>query len=486
MKRRVTEYSLYKGRYMIGYIAGLAMITTLIIFGALYAPGGLREAEQASAVASANLEFNEFDPATVVNLPYHLLQRLSFEIFDVSALSIKLPSIILGLAALVGMFYLIKEWYRKNVAMIATIIAASTPIFIFMAQDGTPLVYAISIAFWLLVAATRVSRQQGPRLLWKITFFILLALNLYSPLGIYLNLAIVTTVMFHPHIRHTLRKLNPNYIAVASVSSLLMLAPLLYSLVMSPIIMLQLLGLPSQSPNVFDNTKTIFLTYIGAIDPVSPIVQPMLSIGIMMLIAIGLYKFIQVKHTARSYIVWFWVITLVPLMLINPSYAPFVFPLAVIMVAMGIATLIGEWYKLFPLNPYARVIGLLPLGIIVIGLVASNASRYLIGYHYTPELANHYSQDLRLLDTTLDRVEASADQPARLIVTKSQAGFYQTVADYNQRFTVSSDTKQATEQYIISHDAWRKVPINQVPDFIANDDKSQNADRFYLYTNSDK
>lgn len=486
MKRRVIEYSLYRGRYAIGYTLGLLVITALILFAAFYTPGGLRVAEQASAVASAQLEFNEFNPATVVNLPYHLMQWLSFKALGITELSIKLPSILLGLATLIGMFYLIKEWYRKNVAMIATIIAATTPVFVFMSQDGAANIYAVAVAFWLLVAATHVSRRHTPRLMWKVIFFILFALNLYSTLGIYLNLAIVTTVIFHPHIRHLVRKLNPNYIALASISSLLILAPMLYSLVTKPAVALQLLGLPEQTPNIFENAKSLFLTYIGVVEPTIPIIQPMLSIGTLMLIAIGVYKFIQVKHTARSYVVWFWVLTIVPLLLVNPTHKSYIFPLAVIMIAMGIATLIAEWYKLFPLNPYARVVGLLPLGIIVIGLVTSNASRYLIGYHYTPDLANRYNQDLRLLNRSLDKIDASTDKPARLIVTEPQLDFYQTVADYNQRFTVSSDTSQATDRYIISRDAWLKMPVERTPHYIATDAKSEAADRFYLYTNQDR
>lgn len=485
-QRRVTEYSLYRGRYIIGYVLGLIVITALIIFAALYVPGGLREAERTTAVASATLEFSEFDPSTVVSLPYNLLQRASFELFGVSNLSIKLPSLLLGLTSIVGIFFLIKEWYRKNVAMIAAVLAATMPMFVFMAQDGTPTVYSISVAIWLLVAATHVSRRHKPRLLWKVMLFVLLALNMYAPLGIYLNLAIGTTIIFHPHIRYMIRRLNPNYIAIASVTSLILLAPLLYSLVSQPDIILRLLGLPDHVPNVLENAKDIFLAYIGVTTPSLPILQPVLSIGTLLLVAIGIYRFVQVKHTARSYIVWFWIMTLIPLVLINPSHLPYTFVLSVIMVAMGIATLIAEWYKLFPLNPYARVIGLLPLSIIVVGLVSSNASRYLVGYHYMPDLAHHFNQDLRLLDKSLTVADASSDQPIQLVLTEEQAAFYQTAAKYDDRFTVTTVSENSQEKYLISHDAWRTVPITKTPTYIATDDKSSRADRFYLYTADDR
>lgn len=484
-QRRVTEYALYRGRYAVGYVIGLLVITALIVFAAMYVPGGLREAEKVSAVASTTLEFNEFDPSTVVSLPYNIIQRGFFELFGVSALSIKLPSVLLGLLAVIGIFYLVKEWHRKNVAMITAIIAATMPLFVFIAQDGTPIVYAIAVSIWLLVAATHTSRRHTPRLLWKVVLFVLLALNMYTPLGIYLNLAVVTTVVFHPHIRHLIRRLNPNYIATASLISLLLMAPLIYSLVSQPAIMMQLLGLPDHMPNIIENAKTLFLSYIGVIPPTMALIQPVISIGSLLLIVIGAYKFVQTKHTARSYIVWFWIMTLIPLTFIDPNHVPYLFPLMVIMIAMGIATLISEWYKLFPLNPYARVVGLLPLSIIVIGLLSSNASRYLAGYHYMPDLVKYYDHDLRLLDESLDVAKASADEPIQLVLDEQQSAFYQTVAKYDDRFTITTSTDQSGK-YLISHDAWRTVPIRQTPSYIATDASSHDADRFYLYTPDEK
>lgn len=484
-QRRVTEYALYRGRYAVGYVVGLLVITALIVFAAMYVPGGLREAEKASAVASTALEFNEFDPSTVVSLPYNIIQRGFFELFGVSALSIKLPSVLLGLLAVIGIFYLVKEWHRKNVAMITAIIAATMPLFVFIAQDGTPIVYAIVVSIWLLVAATHTSRRHAPRLLWKVALFVLLALNMYTPLGIYLNLAVITTVVFHPHIRHMFRRLNPNYIAIASLISLVILAPLIYSLVSQPTVIMQLLGLPDKVPNVIENVKTLFLSYIGVVPTTMSLIQPILSIGALLLVIIGVYKFVQTKHTARSYVVWFWIITLVPLTLIDPNHLPYLFPLIVIMIAMGISTLINEWYKLFPLNPYARVVGLLPLSIIVIGLVSSNASRYIAGYHYTPDLVRHFDHDLRLLDESLDVAKASADEPIQLVLSQQQTAFYQTVAKYDDRFTITTSTSQEGK-YLISHDAWRTVPISQAPSYIATNAKSQDADRFYLYAPDEK
>ena len=482
MKRRVTEYALYRHRYIISYVFGFLIISTLIIFSALYVPGGLRNAEQATTIASAGLQFNEFDPQSVVSLPYNLLQRASIELFGITSLSIKLPSIILGLVAVVGIFFLVKEWYRKNVAMIVAVLAASMPLFVFMSQDGTPTIYTLTVASWLLLAATKVARRVKPRLVWKVALFILLALNLYAPLGIYLNLAIATTVIFHPHIRHQLRSLNPNYIATASIVSLIILAPLLYSLTQQPNIIMTLIGMPDQIPNVLDNAKTIFFTYLGITASTNPIIQPVISIGVLMLVIIGFYRFLIVKHTARSYVIWFWMVTLLPLVLIDPTHIPYTLLLIVVMMAMGIATLIREWYRLFPLNPYARVAGLLPLSIIVVGLLSSNIARYMGNYHYSPQLAQRFSHDLMLLDNSIKQAEADQDNQVLLVLDKDQAAFYKTVANYDKRFIVTTSVDNLPGEYIVSHTAWLTIPVEKIPSYIATDARSSNADRFYLYT----
>lgn len=482
MRKRISEYTLYRLRYLVGYTLVSLVIAAILVFTAMYIPGGLREAEQAGAVVSGSLDYTNFDPHSVINLPYHILQRAGFAVFGVNELIIKLPSIILGIAAVIGLFLLVREWFRANTALITTMIAATTPLFLFVAQDGTPMIYAVAISTWLLLAGTFVTRQRSPRIVWKMVFFVLFALNLYAPLGTYLNIAIITTMIFHPHIRILARRLSLNRIVIGSAAALIIMTPLIYSIAMHPQLGLELLGIPETIPSIKDNVVQLSKLAFDFMDAgSSPIAQPVVSLGVLIIIFIGLIKFIQIKYTARSYITWFWALTLLPLILINPQYISLVLPLMALMVAMGIGSLISTWYKMFPKNPYARVAGLIPLTFIVVGIVASSVARYAISYHYDPEITQHFDGDVRLLDKAVVAADTYTDNKISVVVPTQKLEFYQLLARYDNRFS-ATDKASAPSPLIITHDHTDRKSLQLDPVLVLTDRSSQDADRFYLYT----
>jgi len=484
MKKPIVDYTLYRWRYGIGYAVALLLVAAVIGFSALYVPDGLRAAERTSAVASGSLDYAQFDAETVINLPYHLLQRIVFAIVGVSTLTIKLPSLILGVLTILGLFLLLREWFRSNVALTTSLIALTMPLFLFVSQDGTPTIYGIFTAVWLLLCATYVTRRRTPTLLWKIATFAFLSLNLYAPLGIYLEIAVLSTMIFHPHIRLLMRRLSVNRIAIAAVVAFILLTPLIYSIVMRPETSLELLGIPTATPdwgaNAIALAQTLFdVRSVGS----GPIIQPVLSLGLLSVVLVGVYRFVRIKYTARSYILWLWALLLVPLVYLNPHYTAYLFILIVMMVAMGIAALISEWYKMFPRNPYARVTGLIPLSLIVFGLVLSGLTQYGISYYYMPEIAQQFSSDTRLLNTAIARADAVGDNRVSVIVSETDLPYYTLLARYDTRFTPSTSLDVPTP-YIVSHDANVHESIKAIPSAIITDRMSSDADRFYLYTAS--
>jgi 4-amino-4-deoxy-L-arabinose transferase-like glycosyltransferase len=485
MKQKITSYALYRWRYLIGYLSIGSAIFAALIFAVVFVPGGIRLEEKIASVKSGSLQFYHFDPQTVIDLPYHIIQRASFALFDVSSFSIKLPSLIFGVATIIGIYVLLAIWLKRNVALITTGIAATMPIFLFTAQDGTPTMYHFAVSFWLLLSAMLVSRRYKPTMLWKVLFFVFLALNIYTPLGIYLDLAVITTVIAHPHIRFLTRKLNPNRVIIAAIVALLTLVPLIYSIVLQPKLALQLLGFPGEILNLQTNLLELLKDYVGFVDAGSgSVARPMFSIGVFLVIATGLYRFIIIKYTARSYVVWFWIACLVPIIILSPQYAAYVYPVAVLMVGMDIDLLLREWYKLFPHNPYARVTGLLPLGLIVAGLIASGSSMYVTSYHYIASTSGHFDNDLTLLQNQLSSLKVTKEKPALVVVPESQVSFVELVSRYDQRFSQTSKQPSTLDApyTLIAHDSYSKRLIKNEPSKIITSSKSQNSDRFYLYT----
>ncbi|HMH69808.1 MAG TPA: glycosyltransferase family 39 protein [Candidatus Saccharimonadales bacterium] len=180
MGKQITEYLLYRWRYLLGYgVIAISLIGLLIVAG-VFIPGALTQAEMNSVVMSKAISFSldSFDVNSIINLPYHLLQRASLDLFGVSLLSIKLPSLLLGFLSALGMLMLLRMWFKQNVAVLTAILVITTGQFLFIAQSGSPSIMYVFCSIWLLVSAMMISRRAKFSGLWKIVLFSLSAISL--------------------------------------------------------------------------------------------------------------------------------------------------------------------------------------------------------------------------------------------------------------------------------------------------------------------
>ncbi|HPQ82343.1 MAG TPA: glycosyltransferase family 39 protein [Candidatus Saccharimonas sp.] len=481
MKTRVTDFWLYRWRYLIGYTAIIVAIGIVLVIASLYVPGALRQGEIDAALASGRLSMKSIDPHMVIDLPYHILQRLSFLAFGVTTLSIKLPSIVLGVLTSLGIFLLIRTWFRRNVAVLTTILATTCTQFLFLVQDGTPNIMFSFLTIWTLFAATYVTRKKTFSTLWKVLTGVLMAAALYTPLGIYLVVAVLTTMFFHPHIRHIVTHFARPRLVIAIALGIVSIVPLVYASTIDPTVALSLLGFPETAISMQQNLREVAYSLVGFFVPANGyLLRPVYSLGLMLLMMIGVYKLMTYKYTARSYITLSLGLLMVPLVLLNPVHVSALYPLAVLMIALGIATLITDWYKLFPRNPYARVAGLIPLAILVGGIVLSGVMRYMNNYEYNANVLKDYSSDLGLLEDQL-RYEKATKSTTRLITSPQEEAFYSMVAHYDGRFTISTSQENPAPVAIVTHQAYRIQKPSGEPTMIITNRFSKNADRFYVY-----
>lgn len=475
----ITQYQLYAKRHIIGYsLVGLGVVALLVIAG-LFVPGGLSHAEMQSVVTSSALSINGFNPTAVINLPYHILQRISIDLLGVTTLGIKLPSLLLGALSVYGMILLLRMWFRQNVAIITTALVITTGQFLFVAQSGTPSILYIFWSVWLLVAALKVSRNSRFITFGKIALFGIAALSLYTPLSAYILIALLSALILHPRLRFIVRRLSKWKLALAIVCSLVLLAPLAYAIIKQPSVAMALLGIPQQWPDVWASSTQLLRQYFDFISPSNgPLILPVYGLGSMIFIGLGILHLFTTKYTARSYIIIAWVVLLAPILVFNPHLTSATFVPALLLMAMGIYTMLRSWYRLFPRNPYARIAGLIPLAVLIGGMVLSGVSRYTYGYLYDPSTVNYFSKDLRIINRHLKKPD---QKPTALIVTKQEEAFYQAVAKRKKNVTVNPASTSPTNTTIVSHDAYVAAKPDRVPSLILTDGRSQNGDRFYVY-----
>lgn len=468
--RDFSKYFLYRWRYVIGYTFIGLVLAGLLLFAGLYLPGGLSTSEMTSVVRSVSLSLSEPSTLAIVNLPYYALQAGIFALFGVSVLTIKLPSLIFAFLTAIGLILLLRRWFKPNIAVMASLIAITTGQFLFLAQSGTP---SILYLFWpvlLLLLGTQVTRAVKLRFIWKILFVIVAALSLYTPLGIYPLIAVGLAVVFHPHLRNAVRKLRRSRLVVVSIIFLALIAPLVWLITINPQLGITLLvGNPTEwPPDIAANALTVAKQYFLFWQPsTTELMTPVFGLGSAILIGLGLYRLIRTRETTRSYLIIFWIVCLLPVLLLNPGFTSVTFVPSVLMMAAGLTSLIGYWYRLFPLNPYARILGLVPIIILVGALIVTGLARYIYGYHYSPEVAPLFSNDLTLLPK----------DAKQLVVSDAEKPFFSAVSEYRGDLDVVSTPTEET--FIATREARAQLEGFEITDIITSS-RSSEADRLYV------
>jgi 4-amino-4-deoxy-L-arabinose transferase-like glycosyltransferase len=416
-------------------------------------------------------------------------------LFGITTFSIKLPSLLLSFASAIGIFLLLRQWFKHNVAVIASAVTLTAGQFLFISQDGTPGIMYIFWSTYLLLFAMLMARKARYCIVWMFLFFASAILSLYTPLSVYILLAIASSTILHPHLRYIVRRLTGFRLISMAILALALITPLAYNLYRTPSLGLRLLGVPSHWPDLGHNALQLLSQYFNFFSTShGTLLTPIFGIGSMILILLGGLHLIRAHYTARSYIIAVWLIMLLPKLLIAPEFTAITFVPLLLLLATGVYTLLHEWYRLFPRNPYARLVGLVPLTILIAGLSGNGIERYLYGYHYNPEVASYFSRDLRLLDAEVKGLKGNVT----LVTSPIEKSFYDAVVSNPKSFnpdvtvTVTTDTpapeqtKTSEETVIITNQKWHEKTDKTTPNKIIVNANKDNADRLYLYKNNRK
>lgn len=483
-KSVITELMLYRYRYAIGYGLFIIALLSLLVIAGLFIPGGLSQAEMTSATTSASFPLIALNDWPIINLPYHLLQKASIAAFGLSDISIKLPSLIIALVTGVSFLVLLRHWFKHNVAILASIIAVTASQFLIIAQSGTP---TILLLFWstiLLLTATYTSLHAKQSFLWKLLFFGAAALSLYTPLSIYIIIAMAIAAIIHPHLRFMLLRLSFTKVIISVILTSVLLVPLFWHVMYDPAIILTLFGLPSDFPtwaHLVGNIKYLLHAFLGFPFPVmvGAVLLPLYGISAIALMLLGTLQLAVDHHSARTYTIGIWMVLLGALLILQPEHIPILFIPLLLMLAIGLNVLFGKWYDIFPRNPYARAAALLPLVILLGGVVIVGVDRYTGAYRYSPAVADYFSHDLSLVRHELKQPDA----PMLLIVPKESHAFYSILAKKNPSLVVSYDIPPKKTPALIASSKITLLIQKRygMPTKLVTNGYSKDSLRFYLY-----
>lgn len=472
---KITDLFIYRHRYTIGYGGIIITFISLLLFAVLYVPGGLSQPELDSVVRGNSMGIQNPSSLAVPSMPYYIGQKWIINTLGMSNFSIKVLSLVLALITSIGAFFLLRRWFRPNIAVLATAIMVTTGQFLFVAQQGAPNITFIMWSVWLLLAASMITSDSKHRRFWKIAFFIIAGWSLYTALSIYLIIAIASAALLHPHVRYVLKRMSKAHLLFFCLATAAIITPLGLLISQNPQFGLRLLGMPtSWPPDIGANIMQIGAQYFAFAQPSSGgLMLPIFSLGSIILMVVGAWQLFKTRYTARSYTVTAWFILLIPVILINPVFTSILFVPLLLLLANGLDYLLRSWYRLFPRNPYARIIGLVPLIVLVGGLLASGIERYVYGYHYDPATAHSFTRDLTLFNYQVK------PQTTTLMVTDKEKPFYDVVARHTPNMLVTTAVP-GSPSFATTRDAHHAL-AGLAPSKIIVTSHASDADRFYIY-----
>ena len=413
----------------------------------------------------------------IIDLPYYSVQKLCLKIFGLTLYSVKLPSILFGGFAAFFLVLLLNRWFKSDVALIGSALTTLSTAFLCLANFGTPnIMYIFWLAF-ILWLGSKIVGNKNIHPFFVILFTSAVAFSLYTPYLCYVALIILIAGLAHPHLRASLKRLKPYQFIIAIAIFLLAVCPLVLSTIFHFDIVQKLAFVKDFSFNSFQkNINEAFAPFFSfALAYDSVYLAPLFGLGTVALIVIGVISSLDRLFTSRNVVTFAVSVFAIIVAGLSPDTAVIIIVPIAIMTAAAIDTMTTHWKTIFPKNPYAHVVGAIPLVAILTLMLFSGLTHYIRGYHYTPRVAKNFNSDIMIIKNELesgDILIVEADDP--------NLEFYKLFEKYNNLTVTTELPEHFNSRVAVLGTTKTSNKLELVK--IAVSSKSRNSDRLYIYT----
>ncbi len=405
MKRLYKRFLGFVERYWVGtllLVGTTALVSVPLWFRLGSLTGGLSVAEMQLRMQTIA---DQISLHGILHDPFFLLYKLGLYILQFIPLhggaSLRSISALLGLAGIIGFYWIVRIWYTRRLAVLATILFASSSWLLHLARYAS-IDSSYLFLFVILAAWTWVKRGSYNRLAFVFALFMTI-IGLYIPGFIWFIIPAV--IWQRKTIRAALRKLPLPILIPSVLFGLALLVPLAVSLIApSPHVttlsnVRELLGLPNDLPTIrhfISNLLTIPLQVL-VISPSNSLLSvgrlPLLDIFTSAMVLIGAIHLGFNYKLDRSKIIF--TILIIGSLLIalgGPVHISLLLPFLYLMAAEGIGYLLKEWLTIFPRNPYARSLGVVVISLAVAVSCTFQLASYFIAWPHTDIVKSSFTQ----------------------------------------------------------------------------------------------
>lgn len=364
---------------------GIALLSYLLFFHNLtHLLPGYADREIATYNSSTSLRAIVDDP---LNAPYKLVLYVILQLGHHSLLTTRVTAAAFAVGAAVLFFVIARHWFRYRVALLATLMFASSAGFLHLARLGSPLVLQMSLL--LLVAVLIWRRHAESNRLLGYGLIAMLAALWYVPGMIWFEL--LTALFLFKPLRRSITRLSLMARLVYGGLFLLVLLPLVRAIILEPSSALGFAGLPAHfaSPLQILHSLGNALLAIGLYAQGQPDLRlghlPLLNAIELVLLLLGAY--VLGRRLART---WGWYILAAALLcvLLTALGGPIgtssgLLPLLYLIIAAGVHELLRRWLYVFPRNPFARFAGIFCIVLLVGFSVLYHCRAYFVAWPHS-------------------------------------------------------------------------------------------------------
>lgn len=337
--------------------------------------------ELAAARSSADWHSIAHNP---VNAPYKLLVWAAAALGHHSVLVGRYVAAAFGILGVVVFFLVARPWYGFRVALLGTILFATSAGFLHAARLSTANILQMGVL--IFVGAMLWYRQSdGRRTALNYLLIVLLALLWYIPGMIWFEL--LGLILLRNDLLPRLRRVPYIYKVAGVLLFLAILVPLGRAIFYTHAVALQAAGLPDNLATLRHVPHQLLAAVlsIGIHSNGNPELWvghlPLLNIIEIILGLAGAYYYLVRERSIRSiFLLGSVVLSLVLISLGGAVGYTSLVPLLYLLIASGVEHLLGRWLAVFPRNPIARSTGVVLICIMLFFSVLYQVRSYFVAW----------------------------------------------------------------------------------------------------------
>lgn len=378
-------------------VLALAALGLLLTYKLGSLVGGLSESEFASQQLLAQ---DGYSLQNIIREPLFLPYTLC--LYLLQFLPVSGPSALRGVGAvfgmfsILGMFYIFKKWYTTRIAILGSVLYATTSWFLYTSRFADPKVSYLLIpllvgAMIALQAKARSRLAMGSTAIFGIT-------ALYIPGLIWF---LLPALIIKRRVILAALRMQPLWfkIGLGTISTVL-IAPL-FIMVAKPIPGVAtslgnikgLLGFPTDGLHGFTamaHTLKDTLSNVFAYNTAGPLFVPghlpWLDTITIILVLIGIVQFARHWRLDRSKLIGILIILSLVLISLGGLVSPVILlPFLFLFSVDGLRWLLDLWMRVFPVNPFARGFAVFCVSVLVLSISTYHLNKYFLAWGRAPE-----------------------------------------------------------------------------------------------------